>query len=35
VDVFTGYGRKNERRNSLTLRLQGAQETVGVGEIKF
>ena len=35
VDVFTNYGRPNEQRKSLTLRLKEAQETVRVGEIEF
>jgi Ca-activated chloride channel homolog len=35
VDVFTNYGRKNEQRKSLTLRLKDAQETVPIGEIEF
>jgi len=35
VDVFTNYGRKNEQRKSLTLRLKEAQETVRIGEIEF
>jgi hypothetical protein len=35
VEVFTNYGRKNEQRKSLTLRLKEAQETVRIGEIEF
>ena len=35
VDVLTNYGRPNERRKSLTLRLKEAQETVRIGEIEF
>ena len=35
VDVFTNYGRPNEQRKSLTLRLKEAQETVRIGEIEF
>ena len=35
VEVFTNYGRPNEQRRSLTLRLQEAQETIPIGEIKF
>jgi Ca-activated chloride channel homolog len=35
VDVFTNYGRADEERKSLTLRLKDAQETVRVGEIEF
>ncbi len=35
VDVLTNYGRPNEQRKSLTLRLKEAKETVRVGEIEF
>jgi hypothetical protein len=35
VDVFTNYGRDNERRNSITLRLKDKQETVKVGDVEF
>ena len=35
VDVFTNYGRPNEQRKSLTLRLKEAKETVRIGEIEF
>ncbi len=35
VDVFTNYGRRNEQRKSLTLRLTGQKETYTVGEIEF
>jgi tetratricopeptide (TPR) repeat protein len=35
ADVFTNYGRANEQRKSLTLRLKDAQETVGIGQIEF
>jgi hypothetical protein len=35
ADVFTNYGRENEQRKSLTLRLKAAQETVPIGEIEF
>ena len=35
VDVFTDYGRDNERRQSLTLRLQHAGEHVTAGTVKF
>jgi Ca-activated chloride channel homolog len=35
VDVFTNYGRANEQRKSLTLRLKDAQETFRIGEIEF
>ncbi len=35
VDVLTNYGRPNEQRKSLTLRLKEAQETVRIGEIEF
>ncbi len=35
VDVFTNYGRSNEKRKSMTLRLTGAKEEFVVGEIEF
>ena len=35
VDVLTNYGRPDEQRKSLTLRLKQAQETVRIGEIEF
>ena len=35
ADVFTNYGRENEQRKSLTLRLKEARETVAIGGIEF
>jgi hypothetical protein len=35
VDVFTNFGRVNEDRKSITLRLKEREETVGVAHIKF
>jgi tetratricopeptide (TPR) repeat protein len=35
VDVYTHYGRADEQRKSLTIRLKEAQETVRIGEIEF
>ena len=35
VDVFTNYGRENEKRKSITLRLKDRKETVDIGEIEF
>ncbi len=35
VDVYTNYGRPNEKKKSITLRLTGKKETVKVGDIKF
>lgn len=35
ADVFTNYGRPNEQRKSLTLRLKEAQATVRIGEIEY
>lgn len=35
ADGFTNYGRPNEQRKSLTLRLKEAKETVPIGEIEF
>ena len=35
VDVLTNYGRPNEERKSLTIRLKEAKETFRVGQIEF
>ena len=35
ADVYTNYGRKNEKRQRLTLRLGKAEDTYTVGEIVF
>jgi Ca-activated chloride channel homolog len=35
ADVYTNYGRKNEKRQRLTLRLAEKKETFTVGEIEF
>ncbi len=35
VDVFTNYGRKNEQRKAMTLRLTERKETFTVGEIEL
>lgn len=35
VDVYTNYGRRNQRRRSLTLRLTEKKETFTVGTIAF
>ena len=35
VDLLTNYGRPNEQRKSLTLRLKDARKTVRIGEIEF
>jgi uncharacterized protein YfaP (DUF2135 family) len=35
VDVFTHYGRPNEQRKSLTLRLSEKKETFTIGQIEF
>jgi len=35
VDIFTHYGRPNEERRSMTLRLTQKRETVTVGQIEF
>ena len=35
VDVYTNYGRHNERRRSMTLRLAESKDTFTVGEIEF
>ncbi len=35
VDVFTNWGRPNEKRQSMTLRLTDSKEDFVVGEIEF
>ncbi len=35
VDVFTNFGRPNEARKSLTVRLQKEEETIDIGQIEF
>ena len=35
VDVFTNFGRANEKRQSLTVRLTESSETIEVGSIRF
>jgi hypothetical protein len=35
VDIFTNYGRDNERHKSITRRLREKTETIQVGEIEF
>ena len=35
VDVFSNWGRPNEKRKSLTLRLTDKKETFTIGEIEF
>jgi hypothetical protein len=35
LDVFTNFGRPNEKRQSITLRLKEARETFHVGDIEF
>jgi tetratricopeptide (TPR) repeat protein len=35
VDIFTNYGRKNQQKKSITLRLKQAKEVISVGEIEF
>ena len=35
VDVFTHYGRPDEERQSITLRLKDAKETISVADIRF
>jgi Ca-activated chloride channel family protein len=35
VDVYTNWGRKNEKRQSMTLRLTENKEEFVVGEVKF
>lgn len=35
VDVFTNYGRPDEKRRSITMRLKQPSEVVPVGEIEF
>jgi tetratricopeptide (TPR) repeat protein len=35
ADVYTNYGRPNEQRRSITLRLTEKKDTIDVGEIEF
>ena len=35
VDIFTDYGRKSEKRKSITLRLKQRKEVIDVGGIQF
>jgi tetratricopeptide (TPR) repeat protein len=35
VDIFTNYGRKNQQRKSITLRLKQAKDVISVGEIEL
>jgi len=35
VDIYTNYGRRNQKRRSLTLRLTKRKETFDVGSIRF
>jgi len=35
VDVFTNFGRADERRQSFTIRLKNSDDTVTVGEVEF
>ncbi len=35
ADLFTNYGRPNEQRQSVTLRLKESKETIPVAEIRF
>ncbi|MDY0165077.1 MAG: VIT domain-containing protein [Thermoguttaceae bacterium] len=35
VDVFTHFGRPNQKRKSLTVRLKDADDTVTIGQIEF
>jgi tetratricopeptide (TPR) repeat protein len=35
VDIFTNYGRKNQQRKSITIRLKQAKDVISVGEIEF
>ena len=35
VDVFTNFGRPNQRRKSITLRLTKKKEVIDIGEIEF
>ena len=35
VDVYTNYGRENEQRKSITVRLEKEKDDVTIGEIEF
>jgi hypothetical protein len=35
LDIFTNYGRPNEKQEAITLRLTDVKETIKIGELKF
>jgi len=35
LDIYSNYGRENEKHKSITLRLKDRKEVIDVGEIKF
>jgi len=35
AEVFTNFGRPNEQRRSITLRLESRNDTFKVGEVEF
>lgn len=35
VDIFTNYGRKDEKKKSITLRLKKIRDVISVGEIEY
>lgn len=35
LDIFTNYGRTNEERKTVTLRLEGVKDVIDICEIKF
>ena len=35
MDVFIDFGRENQQRKSVTIRLKEKEETVKIGEIEF
>ena len=35
VDIFTNFGRPNEKRRTITVRLSEKKETIDIGEMEF
>jgi hypothetical protein len=35
VDIFTNWGRKDQRKKSITLRLKERKEVITVGDVRF
>ena len=35
VEIFTNYGRPDEKKQTVTVRLTERKETIDIGEVKF